>query len=135
MADTNAIRERRKATSTDILSDEPLGNTAATNSSSPAATETNPTKLANKLAKEEDAAPFSLVDILRSIVFIVIASCGLSYVVTKESFVWGLQRPHWTYPVVIKGYLVRGFLSFCFFGGGRRRKGYGKEAGGDTIAS
>jgi hypothetical protein len=61
-------------------------------------------------AKAEDAAPFSILDIARSLVFLVIASSALSYFVTKDSFVWGVKRPQWSRLEVIKSYIV-GFPS------------------------
>ncbi|SRR6266536_2252178 len=57
-------------------------------------------------AKEEDAAPFNILDIARSLVFLLIVSSALSYFVTKESFFWGVKRPQWTRLEVIKSYIV-----------------------------
>jgi hypothetical protein len=57
-------------------------------------------------AKAEDAAPFSILDIARSLVFLLIASSALSYFVTKDSFIWGVKRPQWTRLEVIKSYIV-----------------------------
>ncbi|ATZ47776.1 hypothetical protein BCIN_03g00800 [Botrytis cinerea B05.10] len=103
MADTDALRERRKRNSVDILQDEvPLTKTTTRASSSSA--EKKAKKSLNKLAADEDAAPFSLVDLLRSIVFVLVASCGLSYVVTRNSYFWGIKRPNWTHGEVLKGY-------------------------------
>lgn len=45
-------------------------------------------------AKAEDSA-FSLVDVARTIVFLLLASSALSYFVTRESFTWGVKRPSW----------------------------------------
>ncbi|QSZ35616.1 hypothetical protein DSL72_008486 [Monilinia vaccinii-corymbosi] len=106
MADPNGLRERRKEASTDLLSeDSPLTRTTTTNAtSSAAAAEKKSQQSLNKLVSEEDSAPFSLVDLLRSLVFIVVASCGLSYVVTGESYVWGLKRPNWSRVEVVRAY-------------------------------
>ncbi|KAM0153849.1 hypothetical protein ACHAPC_010229 [Botrytis cinerea] len=102
MADTDALRERRKRNSVDILQDEvPLTKTTTRASSS---AEKKAKKSLNKLAADEDAAPFSLVDLLRSIIFVLVASCGLSYVVTRNSYFWGIKRPNWTHGEVLKGY-------------------------------
>lgn len=111
MADTDALRERRKRNSIDILEDEvPLTKTT-TRVPSPSA-EKKAKKSLNKLAADDDAAPFSLVDLLRSIVFVLVASCGLSYVITKNSYFWGMKRPNWTHGEVLKGYWVSGFHWF-----------------------
>ncbi|KAF7864424.1 hypothetical protein EAF04_006558 [Stromatinia cepivora] len=106
MTDTNALRERRKEISTDILSDAPLTktNTNIPSSSSTSSADKKTKKSLNKLTADEDAAPFSLVDLLRSIVFILIASCGLSYVVTRNSYFWGVKRPMWTRGEVLRAY-------------------------------
>lgn len=62
------------------------------------------TKLSpSQLAKAEDSA-FSLLDVARTIVFLILASTALSYFITRESFVWNLERPSWTRPAVIKSY-------------------------------
>merc|ERR1711939_1080567 len=42
-------------------------------------------------AKAEDSA-FSLTDVARTIVFLLLASSALSYFVTRESFTWGIKR-------------------------------------------
>lgn len=101
MADTNSLRERRKEAS----DDSPLTKTTTNVTPSPAAAK-RAKKSPNELASQEDSAPFSLVDILRSLVFLVIASCGLSYVITKDSYIWGLKRPNWSQVEVIKAYWV-----------------------------
>lgn len=56
-------------------------------------------------AKAEDSA-ISFLDIARTIVFVILASGAVSYFVTRESFVWGVQRPSWTRPEVIQSWLV-----------------------------
>lgn len=45
-------------------------------------------------AKAEDSA-FSLTDVARTIVFLLLASSALSYFVTRESLTWGVKRPGW----------------------------------------
>jgi len=57
------------------------------------------------LAKKEDGTGISVLDIFRTIAFVLLASSAASYFVTKESFAWGLQRPNWSRVDVIKGYL------------------------------
>lgn len=56
-------------------------------------------------AKAEDSA-ISFLDIARTIVFVILASGAVSYFVTRESFVWGVQRPSWTRPEVIQSWLA-----------------------------
>jgi hypothetical protein len=58
------------------------------------------------LAKKEDGVGISVLDIFRTIVFVLLASSAASYFITKESFVWGLQRPNWSKIDFIKSYLV-----------------------------
>jgi hypothetical protein len=65
---------------------------------------------ASQLARAEDRS-FSLVEIARSIVFLLLLSGATSYFVTRESFVWNLSRPKWTQPEVIQAWLVRLYLS------------------------
>jgi hypothetical protein len=60
-------------------------------------------------AKAEDNA-LTLLDVARTIVFVLLAGSAVSYFVTRESFVWGLQRPSWTRPEVIQSWLVRVLL-------------------------
>jgi predicted heme/steroid binding protein len=59
------------------------------------------------LAKKEDHSPFNWLDIARSLVFLILLSSSVSYFVTRESFVWNLQRPKWTQVEVIKSWIVR----------------------------
>ncbi|TAQ90372.1 hypothetical protein B7494_g1323 [Chlorociboria aeruginascens] len=47
------------------------------------------------LAKREDTS-ISVLDICRVLVFLVLASCTLSYFITKESAVWNMKRPAFT---------------------------------------
>ena len=68
---------------------------------------TPPAKTAAALAKAEDRAGISLLDVLRTLTFVVLVSCALSYFVTRKSFIWGVQRPQWSRVDVIKSYLVR----------------------------
>ncbi|KAH6680248.1 putative membrane steroid-binding protein 2 [Halenospora varia] len=56
--------------------------------------------------KKEDSAPFSLIELLRTVAFIILASSALSYFVTRESFVWGMKRPSWTKPEQIKAWMA-----------------------------
>jgi hypothetical protein len=54
--------------------------------------------------KREDH--ISLLDVFRSLAFLVLASCALSYFVTRESLFWNLARPKWTNVDVVKAWLV-----------------------------
>lgn len=74
----------------------------------------NGTTLQDKV-KKEDAGGSVILDVARTVVFLVLASCALSYLVTRESFVWGVKRPSWTNPDMIKAWLVRVFSSILFF--------------------
>lgn len=56
-------------------------------------------------AKAEDSA-FSLTDVARTIVFLLLASSALSYFVTRESFTWGVKRPGWASVGGIKSLIV-----------------------------
>ena len=66
-----------------------------------------PAKTPAALAKAEDRTGISLLDVLRTLTFVVLVSCALSYFITRKSFVWGVQRPQWSRVEVIKSYLVR----------------------------
>jgi predicted heme/steroid binding protein len=65
---------------------------------------TNDTTLKERV-KKEDAGGNVLLDVARTIVFLVLASSALSYLVTRESFVWGVARPNWTKPDMIKAWI------------------------------
>src|SRR4051812_19221188 len=116
MADTSALRERRKQAVNPSFGASASASASSSDSESPALTKTQTnvqkgkkeTKTPNQYATDEDAPGITLLDILRSIVFVVIASCGLSYVVTRNSWVWGVERPGWTRMEVWKGYWVSG---------------------------
>ncbi|PQE08442.1 cytochrome b5-like heme steroid binding domain-containing protein [Rutstroemia sp. NJR-2017a BBW] len=108
MADTAALRERRKQAVNPSFGASASASASSSSSDSdadsPALTKTQtnvPTtkgkkpKSPNQYADDEDAPGITLLDILRSIVFVVVASCGLSYVVTRNSWVWGVERPAW----------------------------------------
>ncbi|KAM3069527.1 hypothetical protein ACMFMF_008744 [Clarireedia jacksonii] len=104
MADTAALRERRqKAVNSSSDSDSSPALTK-TQTNVPTTQKTKISKAPNQYAADEDAPGISLLDILRSIVFVVIASCGLSYVITRESWFWGVGRPAWTKPEVLRRY-------------------------------
>lgn len=62
-------------------------------------------RLLARRVKAEDSA-ISWLDIARSIVFLILASSAVSWLVTRESFVWGLQRPNFTRFDVLKSWLV-----------------------------
>lgn len=66
-------------------------------------------KTATQLLKEEDAPPSGrgiLLEVLRTLVFVLVASTSLSYLITRESFVWNIKRPAFTRPEAIKAYFV-----------------------------
>jgi len=90
MSSADAVRQRRKE---DVLSDEIPSTPNTTNTTSTTKTKLTP----SARAKAEDSA-FSLLDVARSIVFLLIASSALSYFVTRESFTWGVKRPGWMRP-------------------------------------
>jgi hypothetical protein len=56
------------------------------------------------MIKREDSV--SVVEVFRTIAFLVLASCALSYFVTKESLFWNISRPKWTNVDVVKAWLV-----------------------------
>jgi hypothetical protein len=60
----------------------------------------------SQLAKDEDSA-FSLLDVARTLVFLLLLSAATSYFITRESFTWNLDRPKWSRPEVIQAWLVR----------------------------
>ncbi|RDW85868.1 cytochrome b5-like heme binding-containing protein [Coleophoma crateriformis] len=61
---------------------------------------------ASELAKAEDRSPFSFLELARSVVFLLLASCALSYFVTRESLFWNVQRPNFTRLEVIKSWMA-----------------------------
>ncbi|KUJ21610.1 cytochrome b5 [Mollisia scopiformis] len=54
--------------------------------------------------KAEDK-PSILLDVARTIVFLLLASSAISYLVTRESFVWGVKRPGWSRPEAIRAWI------------------------------
>ncbi|KIM96436.1 hypothetical protein OIDMADRAFT_170147 [Oidiodendron maius Zn] len=58
----------------------------------------------SQLVEKEDSA-FSLLDIARTLVFVLLLSGATSYFVTRESFTWNLDRPKWTRPEVLQAWL------------------------------
>jgi len=64
-----------------------------------------PAKSPAALAKEEDSSSL-LLDVFRALTFLIICSCALSYFVTRNSVVWGLQRPNWTRVDVVRSWIV-----------------------------
>lgn len=59
----------------------------------------------SQLAKKEDNS-FSWVDIFRGVTFLVLLSSLVSYFITRESFVWNIERPNFTRVDVIKSWIV-----------------------------
>jgi hypothetical protein len=59
-----------------------------------------------EILKKEDGSGLPILEILRALVFLLIASSALSYFVTRESFVWGIKRPQWSRLDVVKAYIV-----------------------------
>lgn len=70
-----------------------------------------PKPVPKEVLEKEDGRGLPILDILRALVFALLASSALSYFVTGESFLWGVQRPQWTRLDVVKAYIVR-LLSF-----------------------
>ncbi|TVY62338.1 Membrane steroid-binding protein [Lachnellula suecica] len=66
--------------------------------------ETNGKTISADLLKKEDGHGFPLLDIVRSLVFVLLASSALSYFVTRESFIWGVTRPKWAHVNQIQAY-------------------------------
>jgi len=67
--------------------------------------------ISSETLKKEDGAGIPYLEILRTLVFVLLASSALSYFVTKESFFWGVKRPQWSRIDVIKAYVVSYSLS------------------------
>lgn len=82
----------------------------------------NPEPSLSAQAESEDNPGITLLDVARSVVFVLLASAALSYFITRESFVWGIARPNWSRPAVVKSWIVclpsyhsfPTFLSFSF---------------------
>jgi predicted heme/steroid binding protein len=70
----------------------------------PAITKSNGKIVDPSLIKKEDHV--SVLDVFRSLAFLVLASCALSYFVTRESLFWNVSRPKWTNPDVVRAWLV-----------------------------
>ncbi|CAG8981760.1 hypothetical protein HYALB_00013977 [Hymenoscyphus albidus] len=71
----------------------------------PATTESGAGKpVPQSVIKKEDSV--STLDIFRALFFLVLASCALSYFVTRESFVWNVARPKWTRVEAIQAFLA-----------------------------
>jgi len=58
-----------------------------------------------KSAKAEDEA-FNLLDVARTCVFLLLTLSALSFIITKDNFTFGLERPEWTRPEVLTAWLV-----------------------------
>ncbi|TVY25735.1 Cytochrome P450 regulator, partial [Lachnellula hyalina] len=65
-----------------------------------------PKPIPKEVLEKEDGSGFPLLDILRALVFVLLASSALSYFVTGESFFWGVQRPKWSRLDVVKAYMA-----------------------------
>ncbi|TVY35004.1 Cytochrome P450 regulator [Lachnellula subtilissima] len=72
----------------------------------PAASNDSDKPVSKEVLKKEDGSGFPFLDILRALVFVLLASSALSYFVTGESFTWGVQRPKWSRLDVMKAYMV-----------------------------
>ncbi|TVY31915.1 Membrane steroid-binding protein 2 [Lachnellula cervina] len=64
-----------------------------------------PKPVPKEVLEKEDGRGLPILDILRALVFVLLASSALSYFVTGESFLWGVQRPQWTRLDVVKAYI------------------------------
>lgn len=62
--------------------------------------------ISKETLQKEDGTGIPYLDILRTLVFVLLASSALSYFVTRESFFWGVKRPQWSRIDVIKTYIV-----------------------------
>ena len=94
MAEESEIRQRKPATVEEV-------------SDSETENESKGRTVPQSVIKKEDS--ISTLDIFRSIFFLVLASCALSYFVTRESFVWNVARPKWTRVEAIQTFLVSYF--------------------------
>lgn len=65
---------------------------------------TSPSPSAAALAKQEDEA-FNFLDILRFLVFILLTLSATSWLITKDSFTFNLQRPSFTRPEFLLAWL------------------------------
>jgi hypothetical protein len=90
------LRQRRAAAQDHDSSDDSNDNKNVSQS---------PKLTPSQRAEAEDSS-FSLLDVARIIVFLLLLSGATSYFVTRESFSWGLSRPSWTRPDVIKAWMV-----------------------------
>ena len=59
-----------------------------------------------ELARTEDKGTPVFLEAARTLLLIFIMSSALSYFVTREDIFWGMKRPAWTRPEVIKTWLV-----------------------------
>ncbi|KAG9229154.1 putative membrane steroid-binding protein 2 [Amylocarpus encephaloides] len=59
-----------------------------------------------EVLKKEDSTSFSLLDIARTVVFLVLVSSVSSYFITGESFVWNVARPQWTKIEHVKAWMA-----------------------------
>lgn len=65
-----------------------------------------PTPSPAALAKAEDRGSNVLLEASRTLLLLFIMSSALSYFVTREDIFWGMKRPQWTRPEVIKTWIV-----------------------------
>ena len=61
------------------------------------------------LAKSEDKGSNVLLEAGRTLLLLFIMSSALSYFVTREDIFWGMKRPQWTRPEVIKTWIVSSY--------------------------
>ena len=61
------------------------------------------------LAKAEDKGSNVLLEAGRTLLLLFIMSSALSYFVTREDIFWGMKRPQWTRPEVIKTWIVSSY--------------------------
>ena len=63
-------------------------------------------QIVKKIARTEDKGTSVILEATRTLLLLFIMSSALSYFVTREDIFWGLKRPAWTRPEVVKTWLV-----------------------------
>jgi hypothetical protein len=69
-------------------------------------TSTSKEETVKKIVRTEDKGTPVLLEAARTLLLLFIMSSALSYFVTREDIFWGVKRPAWTRPEVIKTWLV-----------------------------
>lgn len=58
------------------------------------------------IAKAEDKGSNVFLEAARTLLLLFVMSSALSYFVTREDIFWGMKRPAWTRPDVVKTWFV-----------------------------